>query len=68
MEGCVAMGSNVCTFSLPALLLLRLGVTAGVEGISRLALSYVIGRINEENTQRRASLTKIRHKEERFRP
>ena len=35
---------------------------------SRLALSYVIGRINEEKKQRRASLTKIRHKEERFRP
>ena len=35
---------------------------------SRLALEYVIGRINEEKTQRRASLTKRRHKEERFRP
>ena len=34
----------------------------------RLALAHVIGRMNEEKTQRRASLTKRRHKGERFRP
>ena len=33
---------------------------------SRLALAYVIGRINEEKTQRRASLTKRRQTEKRF--
>ena len=70
IEGFVAMGSYVeRSHRLTAILCCSSGLELPLssKACCPLALVYVIGRINKEKTQRRASLTKRRQTEERFR-
>ena len=70
IEGFVAMGSFVeRTHLLTAVSVVAraLELPLASKACSRLALVFVIGRINKKKAQRRASLTKRRQTEERFR-